>query len=172
MKTRTSKRRKIDIFSKKVNPCLWSKNGHFSKFFLGIIRQENVFYDIPERKNVFLGYKNKKLKKSKMAIFPKELTHGFGLKMAIFRTFFLQAIQARKMSFMIFQNLKSPFQVIKTRSSKSQKMAIFPKGLTLGFGLKMAIFLNYFKAIQTRKMSFTIFQNEKNVFLGYRNKNI
>ena len=58
-------------------------------FFLDIIRQENVFYDIPERKNVFLGYKNKKLKKSKMVIFPKELTHGFGLKMAIFRTFFL-----------------------------------------------------------------------------------
>ena len=106
-----------------------------------------------------------------MAIFQKGLTHGFGLKMAIFRTFFLQAIQARKMSFMIFQNLKSPFQAIKTRSSKSQKMGIFPKGLTLGFGLKMAIFLNYFKAIQARKMSFTIFQNEKNAFLGYRNKN-
>ena len=147
------------------------QNGHFSKFFLGFIRQENVFYESPERKNVFLGYKNKKLKKSKRAIFPKELTYGFCLKMAIFQTFVLQVIQARKMSFMIFQNLKSPFQAIKTRSSKSQKMAIFPKGLTLGFGLKMAIFLNYFKAIQARKMSFTKFQNEKNAFLGYRNKN-
>ena len=27
--------------------------------------QENVFYDILERKNTFLGYKNKKFKKSK-----------------------------------------------------------------------------------------------------------
>ena len=27
--------------------------------------QENVFYDIPERKNAFLGYKNDKFKKSK-----------------------------------------------------------------------------------------------------------
>ena len=32
-------------------------------FFLAIIGQENVFYDILERKSVFLGYKNNKLKK-------------------------------------------------------------------------------------------------------------
>ena len=32
--------------------------------FLGNIGQENVFYNILERKNAFLGYKNKKLKKS------------------------------------------------------------------------------------------------------------
>ena len=37
----------------------------FQPFFLGIIGQENVFYDIPERKNAFLRYKNKKFKKSK-----------------------------------------------------------------------------------------------------------
>ena len=34
-------------------------------FFLGDIGQENVFYDILERKTVFLGNKNKKFKKSK-----------------------------------------------------------------------------------------------------------
>ena len=27
----------------------------FQLFFLDIIRQKNVFYDIPERKNAFLG---------------------------------------------------------------------------------------------------------------------
>ena len=37
----------------------------FPVFFLRIIDQENVFYDILERKNAFLGYKNKKFKKSK-----------------------------------------------------------------------------------------------------------
>ena len=37
----------------------------FHVFFLGNIGQENVFYDILERKNAFLGYKNKKIKKSK-----------------------------------------------------------------------------------------------------------
>ena len=42
-----------------------SKNGDFSNFFfLGIIGQENVFCDILERKNAFLGYNNKKFKKS------------------------------------------------------------------------------------------------------------
>ena len=46
--------------SKGVSPCFWSKNGHFSKFFfLGSLDQENVFNDILERKNTFLGYKNK-----------------------------------------------------------------------------------------------------------------
>ena len=34
-------------------------------FFLGNIGQENVFFDILERKNAFLGLKNKKLKKLK-----------------------------------------------------------------------------------------------------------
>ena len=37
----------------------------FNVFFSGNIGKENVFYDILERKNFFLGYKNKKLKKSK-----------------------------------------------------------------------------------------------------------
>ena len=37
----------------------------FQLFFLGNIGHENVFYDILERKNAFLDYKNKKFKKSK-----------------------------------------------------------------------------------------------------------
>ena len=37
----------------------------FQLFFLGNRGQENVFYDILELKTAFLGYKNKKLKKSK-----------------------------------------------------------------------------------------------------------
>ena len=60
----------------------------FQLLFLGNLRQENVFYDILERENAFLGYKNKKSKKTKNCIFPKGLTHGFGQKMAIFPTFF------------------------------------------------------------------------------------
>ena len=59
----------------------------FQLFFLGNIDQENVFYNILERKNVFLGYQKKKLKSRKIDIFTRGLTHGFGLKMAIFPTF-------------------------------------------------------------------------------------
>ena len=64
----------------------------FQLFFLGNIGQENVFYDILEQKNAFLGYKNKKFKSPTIDNFPKGLTHGFGLKMAIFPTFFFKAI--------------------------------------------------------------------------------
>ena len=35
----------------------------FQVIILGTIGQENVFYDILERKNGFLGYKNKEFKK-------------------------------------------------------------------------------------------------------------
>ena len=62
----------------------------FFQLFLGNIGQENVFYGILERKNAFLGYKNKKLKKSKNWHFPEGLTHGFGPKMAIFPSFFFR----------------------------------------------------------------------------------
>ena len=41
----------------------------FYFFFSGNIGQENVFYDIVERKNAFLSYKNKNLKKSKKLTF-------------------------------------------------------------------------------------------------------
>ena len=60
----------------------------FHLLFLGNIGQEKVFYDILERKNAFLGYKNNKFKKSKNLDFCKGLTHGFGLKLAIFPSFF------------------------------------------------------------------------------------
>ena len=43
----------------------------FRIFFLANIWQENVFYDILERKNAFVGNKNKKFKKSKIDIFLK-----------------------------------------------------------------------------------------------------
>ena len=39
---------------------------------------------------------------------------------------------------------KKPFHAIKTKSSKSRKIDIFPKGLTYGFGPKMAIFPKLF----------------------------
>ena len=64
----------------------------FQLFILSNKGQENVFYDIEERKNAFVGYKNKKFKKSKYSHFFKGLTHGFGPKMAIFLPFFFKAI--------------------------------------------------------------------------------
>ena len=58
---------KLTFFQNHGLTHFWSKNGNFSNFlnFLGDIGQENVFDDILEPKNAFLGYKNKKFKKSK-----------------------------------------------------------------------------------------------------------
>ena len=60
----------------------------FQLFFLGKIGQENVSYDILERKNTFLGYKKRRSKSPKIAIFPKGSTHYFGPKIAIYPTYF------------------------------------------------------------------------------------
>ena len=75
-------------FSKGVNPWFWAKNGHFSNFFLGNIAQENVFYDILQRKISFLGYKNKKFKKSKTWHFCKGVNPWFWSKNGHFSNFF------------------------------------------------------------------------------------
>ena len=58
-------------------------------FFLGNIGQENLFYDIQERKNAFLAYKNKKFKKSKNWHFSKRVNPWFWSKKGHFSNFFL-----------------------------------------------------------------------------------
>ena len=45
---------------------LVKKGPFFRVFFLGNKGQENVFYNILERKNLFPDYENKKFKKSKI----------------------------------------------------------------------------------------------------------
>ena len=60
----------------------------FPTFFLGNIGQENVFYDILERKKAFLGYKNKKFKKSKNWHFSKGVNPWFWSKNGHFCNFF------------------------------------------------------------------------------------
>ena len=55
----------MEIFPKGLTHGFGPKMAILQFFLLGNIGQENGFYDIVERKNAFLGYKNKKLKKSK-----------------------------------------------------------------------------------------------------------
>ena len=60
----------------------------FQLFFLGNIGQENVFNDILERINAFLGYKNKKFKKTKNRHFSKGVSPWFWSKISRFSKFF------------------------------------------------------------------------------------
>ena len=57
-------------------------------FFLANIGKENVFYNILQRKNAFLGYKNKKFKKSKYWHFSKGVNPWFCSKNGHFSNFF------------------------------------------------------------------------------------
>ena len=76
-------------FSKGVNPWFSSKKWPFFQLlFLGNIGQENVFYDILERKNAFLRYKNNKFKKSKNWDFSKGVNVCFWSKNGHFSNFF------------------------------------------------------------------------------------
>ena len=76
-------------FSKGFNPWFWSKNSHFSNFFFLVnIGQENVFDDILERKNAFLGYKKNKLKKSNNWHFSKGVNPWFWSKNGRFSNLF------------------------------------------------------------------------------------
>ena len=71
IKRKSLESRKIDIFPKELTHGFGPKMAIFSTFYWGNIGQENVYYDILERKNAFLGFKNKKFKKSKSWHFAK-----------------------------------------------------------------------------------------------------
>ena len=95
-KNKKFKKSKKWHFSKAVKPWFWSKTSHFSNFFLSNIGQENVFYDILERKTPFYAIKTIRSKNRKIDILPKGLTHGFGPSMAIFPTFFYRQYRIGK----------------------------------------------------------------------------
>ena len=56
---------KLTFFQKGSPMVFVEKWSFFRVFLLGNVGKENVFYDILERKNAFLDYKDKKFKKSK-----------------------------------------------------------------------------------------------------------
>ena len=60
----------------------------FHQLFLANIGQENVFHDILEQKNAFLGYKNSEFKKWKNCDFFKGANAWFWSKIGHFPTFF------------------------------------------------------------------------------------
>ena len=59
----------------------------FDRFILGTISQENVFYDILEKENAFLGFKNKKCKMSRNWDISKGGTPWFWSKIGHFIVF-------------------------------------------------------------------------------------
>ena len=137
----------------------------FSKFFSRHYRPGKCLLRYSKTKKHFSRLQKhivQKVEKLTFSIFPMV----FGPKMGIFRKFFFQAIQARKMSFTIFYNGKAAFWAIKTRSSKHRKIHIFPMVLVQN----QPFFQIFFQALYARKMSFTIFQNEETPFQAIKNQ--
>ena len=117
IKARSSKSRKIEIFAKGLTHGFGAKltispSVVFSQYRAGkcVLRYSRT------EKMPFQVIKTTSLKSRKIEIFAKGVTHGFGLKFAIFPSFFIQALQGRKMCFTIFQNEETVFQAIKTAS--------------------------------------------------------
>ena len=121
------------------------QNFHFSNFFfLGNIGQENVFYDILERKNAFLGYKNKKFKRSKYCLFSKGVNPWFSSKNDhFFNLFFLGNIGKETL---FYDNLKrrNAFVGYKKKKFKKSKNWQFSRGVNPWFWSKNGHFYNLF----------------------------
>ena len=88
--------------------------------FLGNIGQENVFYDILERKKAFLSYKTRNSKIRKTGIFPNGFTHGFGPKMAIIPFFFIGNINQENVFYDILER-NNAFLGYKNKKFKKSK---------------------------------------------------
>ena len=119
--------------------------------FFQAIQTTKICFTIFQNEKTFLQpIKKEVLKVEKLRFFQKVMP-WFWSKNGHFSMSFFQAIQARKMRFIIFQNEKTPFQAVKTRSSKRRKIEIFPKALTHGFGRIMAIFQTIFREYRPEK---------------------
>ena len=105
--------RKIYIFFKGVNPWFWSKNDHFSNFFLSNIRQKNVFYDIPELNNALLFYKNKKSKNLVFVQNSPNLQH------------FLREYRLKNVFYDILAKNKRLSRLLKQKVQKVEKLTFF-----------------------------------------------
>ena len=118
------------IFLQRSKPMvLVQKWSFFQVFFLENICQKNVFYDILERQNAFLGYKNEKSKKSKNWHFC-----NFSFLGNIGQENVFYHILERKNAFLGFKNKKF----------KKWKNWHFSKGVNPWFWSKKCHFFNFF----------------------------
>ena len=140
-------------------------------FIWNNIGQENVFYDILERENVFLGYKKKKFKKSKNWHFSKGVNPWFWSKNGPFFNFYFLGIIGHENVFYDILHRKNTFLAYKNKKFKKSKNCHFSKGVNPWFWLKIGHFSNFFFLgnIGHENVFYDILER-KNVFLGYKNK--
>ena len=145
----------------------------FQLFFLGNIEQENVFYDILERKNACLGYKNKKFKKSKNWHFSKGVNPWFWSKNGFLSNFFLGGNIDQEHVFYDILERRNAFLGYKNKKFKKSKNWHFSQGVNPWFWSKNGHFSNFFflGTIGQENVFYNILKR-KNAFPGYKNKKL
>ena len=144
----------------------------FQLFFLGNVAQENVFYDILERKNVFLSFKNKKSKKSKNWHFSKGVNPWFWSKMGFFFNFLFLGNIGQENVFHDILERKNALLSYKNDKLKKSKTWHFLKGVNPWFWSKIAIFPTLFSGNIGQENVFHDILERKMAFCGYKNKKL
>ena len=137
--------------------------------FLDNRAQENTFYDILDRKNAFLGYKNKKFKKSKNWEFSKGVNLWFWSKIGHFFIFLFLDNRDQENTFYDILERKNPFLGYKFKKSKNWE---FSKGVNPWFWSKIGhFFIFLFLDNRGKENTFYDILERKNAFLGYKKFN-
>ena len=143
IKIKRSSSRKTDIFPKGLTHSFGSKLAIFPTLFFRKYNPGKCLLRYSRTKKSFLGYKNKKFKKSKNKHFSKGFNPWFWSKNSPFSNFFWGNIGQENVFYDILHQ-KNAFVAYKKISSKSTKTDFFPNGLTHSFGSKLAIFQTCF----------------------------
>ena len=129
----------------------------FPTFFLRNIDQENVFHDILERKNAFLGYKKKKFKKWKKWHVSKGVNQWFWSKNGHFSNFFfLRNIEQENVFYDILE-CENALVGYKNKNFKKSKNCHFSEVVNPWLWSKNGHFSNLFFRQCRPGMSFMIF---------------
>ena len=116
----------------------------FQLSFLCNIGHENFFYDILERKNTFLCYKNKKFKKSKTWHCSKGVNAWFWSKNGHFSNFFFLRQYRPGNVLLRYSGTNKRLVGYKNKNFKKSKNWHFSKGVNPLFCPKMVIFLTFY----------------------------
>ena len=120
----------------------------FELFFSGNIGQENVFYDILERQNAFLGYKDKKLKQSTNWHFSKGVNPQFWSNNGHFSNSFFFVNNGQGNVFYNIVAQKLCLSRLQKQEDQRAKNWHFSKGVNWWLWAKNGSFSNFFfKAI-------------------------
>ena len=116
----------------------------FQVSFLCNIGQQNVFYDILERKNPFLSYKKKKFNKSKNWHFSKGVNAWFWSKNGHFSNFFFRQYRPAKCLLRYSRTKKRLSKLWKQVLQNVKKVTFFQRGQPMVLVNKWPFFQLFF----------------------------